>query len=143
MEVSTQAPVQSTVEPIRLGYDNTMVADVIPAMAKAFGHLVRLAAPVMTSYHGDLYHDALWLHGRAHGRAFAFYWSVNESGTSIGLTTGALNRTHGYRVIVWLDERYRTWLTVTPAGRDPLPAAPASAQPADEAAPDTAATGAA
>lgn len=136
MGTSTQTPGQSTVDSVWLGYDNTRT-DVIPAMTKVFGHLVRLAAPVLTHHHGDLYHDALWLHGNAHGRAFAFYWSVGESGTSIGLAPEALSRTHGYRVIVSLDERYRTWLTVIPAGRDPLPAA--SAQPADEAAPDTAA----
>lgn len=80
-----------------------------------FGHLVQLAAPVMTLYQSDLFHDALWLNDHAVGSSFTFYWSVNETGTSIGLDAdAAANRRDRYRVTVTLDERQRTTVNVEP-----------------------------
>lgn len=53
-----------------------------PVLAGVFGELVKLAAPVVMHYVGDLWHDAMWLDKlQGPGR---FYFSVREYGTSIG-----------------------------------------------------------
>lgn len=85
-------------EPIRLMSDNT-ATDVWPARALLFGELVKLAAPAIKHYQSDLYHDAMWLSRYLKGASFAFFWSVDESGTTIGTEPIGL-REHAYRVTV-------------------------------------------
>ncbi len=71
--------------------------DVRPALSLMFGELVKLAAPVLTHFHGDLYHDALWLHQHVTGDTFTFYWSVRATGTTIGTEAPTSQCTHAYR----------------------------------------------
>lgn len=85
--------------------------DVGQVRAHVFGHLVKLADGVLTAYHSDLYHDALWLRDVLNG-PMTFCWSVGESGTGIGEDEKALYRTHQYRCVV-TEERQRWTLTVT------------------------------
>lgn len=59
--------------------------DIAPAASLVFGELVKLAAPILTSYHGDLYHDAAWLQKYMKGPTFTFFYAVDEAGTSIGI----------------------------------------------------------
>lgn len=85
-------------QPIRLMYDNAQ-ATVDPARSLVFGHLVKLAAPVVKHYQSDLYHDAIWLSRYMEGATFSFYWSCDESGTAIGTQPAPL-REHAYRLTV-------------------------------------------
>lgn len=85
----------------RLLYD-TSATDVRPALSAVFGELVKLATPVLGSYHSDLYHDALWLDQHATGPVFVFYWSVDRSGTTIGTQPTGL-REHAYRMTIEND----------------------------------------
>lgn len=56
-----------------------------------FGQLVKLAAPVIELYHGDLYRDAQWLNERVHG-PFTFWWQVYDCGTTIDTVGGDVRR---------------------------------------------------
>lgn len=50
-----------------------------------FGELAKLAIPVLRYYHGDLYHDALWVSNHIAGmEPLTFYYGVRETGTNIG-----------------------------------------------------------
>lgn len=98
---------------IRLRYDDT-ATDVRGVASLVFGHLMKLALPVITAYHSDLYHDALWLDKYLAGASFTFYWAVRETGTQIGTDESLfLNWIAAYRLTVILD-RGSTTLTVTP-----------------------------
>jgi len=54
------------------------------ANAKLFGELVKLATPVVESYHSDLYYDAHWIGKYVPYEVTAFYYAVRNTGTSIG-----------------------------------------------------------
>lgn len=75
-----------------------------------FAHLVRRAFGVIEHYHGDLFHDAMWLKENVHGRDARFYWSVRETGTSIGIDPYLVALLGGHEDCLWqidvhLDER--------------------------------------
>lgn len=57
-----------------------------------FGHLARIAAPIVRCYWSDLYHDAMWLQKHMTGESFTFAWSVDDCGTLIGTDTIAAQR---------------------------------------------------
>lgn len=50
--------------------------------ALLFGHMVKLAKPIVQEYQSDLYHDAMWLAENVTG-ARTFEWLVRPSGTNI------------------------------------------------------------
>lgn len=79
-----------------------------------FGELVKIAAPVMVTFHSDLFHDATWLQEHMTGREFEFYWSVNHSGTSIGTDRAGARREHVFHVRVWIDVREVVRLRIVP-----------------------------
>lgn len=92
----------------RLMYDNSTTG-IWPARMLVFGELVKLAIPAIEHYHSDLFHDALWLEqhlsgepmgsGWSSGRGMSFYWSVDESGTTIGIERVGMRR-NAYRITV-------------------------------------------
>lgn len=93
--------------------------DIRNGLPRVFGALVVLAGPIVHMYHGDLFHDALWLDKHTTGREFTFTWSAGEAGTCIGANEDDVRKaadTLGHRLIcrvaVALDERDRTVLTV-------------------------------
>jgi hypothetical protein len=67
-----------------------------------FGHLARLAAPIIEHYHSDLYWDAMWIekHLTADaGDTFSFYFSIDNCGTLIGTDAElVLQRKNAYRM---------------------------------------------
>lgn len=74
--------------------------------ALLFGHMVKLAMPVVREYLSDLYHDAQWLEENVQGpREFDFL--VRPSGTNIaesartGVSIGAGETARFYRVRVF------------------------------------------
>jgi hypothetical protein len=64
--------------------------------------MVELAQPTIRAYHGDLYHDALWLNENANGDSYVFYWSFDETGTAIGTHEKDAHREHKYRLTITL-----------------------------------------
>lgn len=52
-------------------------------LALLFGHMVRLAAPVVEEYHSDLFHDAEWIRKNVTGPT-SFDFVVRTSGTHVG-----------------------------------------------------------
>jgi hypothetical protein len=54
------------------------------ARSLIFGELVKLSAPVLEHYHGDLYHDAVWIMENIDTDAVTFYYAFNKTGTTIG-----------------------------------------------------------
>jgi len=56
-------------------------------VAVVFGHLVRLAQPLMQDHQSDLFYDAAWLDEHASnvqpGEVFEFHWYVSDGHTSI------------------------------------------------------------
>jgi hypothetical protein len=76
--------------------------------ALLFGHMVKLAVPVVQHYHSDLYHDARWLEENVSGPT-EFDWLVRPSGTNIagtakiGVEIGAGETARFYRVRVFSD----------------------------------------
>lgn len=87
---------------INLGYDTgkTHITESVRAMV--FGELIRLVRPVLEAYESDLYHDALWLQTFANDMRseITFYYSFNNSGTSIGVERTYLTREHKYRMTI-------------------------------------------
>lgn len=95
-------------------------------LPRVFGHLVRLAAPVVQEYHSDLYRDAEWLPKNVTGPC-EMDFVVRPSGTHLGRVGGAWNmaRTYMgspsnwtksdrfYRLALTVDERREWWLTIT------------------------------
>lgn len=57
-----------------------------------FGHLVRLAGPVVEHYHGDLYGDVQWLDANVDGPR-RFVWQAYDCGTNIDDVNGAMHAT--------------------------------------------------
>lgn len=103
------------------GWGKEYDSDVLPQ--RIFGHLVRLAAPVVKEYHGDLYHDAMWVKETISGPT-EFLFLVRHSGTHIGpsaqlmfdsLSTNAVL----YRVSLSVDERGRWTLRIYVLGIRP------------------------
>lgn len=72
-------------------------------MQRIFGALVKLAAPVVMEYHGDLFHDASFIRDEITGPC-TFYFAVRASGTHITFDGGfmrsvaAANRHPDYRL---------------------------------------------
>lgn len=91
-----------TVEKFRLRYE-TGAVDIRPCVSLVFGKLLELASPFIKAYQSDLYHDAIWLHDNLAGESFVFYWSCNESGTTIG-HTGLAMRAQAYRLAVRCED---------------------------------------
>lgn len=56
--------------------------------ALTFGHLADLAAPIVTRYRSDLFHDAQWIARNVTVSGAVFYFGCDESGTAIGLDGG-------------------------------------------------------
>lgn len=65
------------------------------ACAYVFGELVKIAIPTIKSFHGDLYHDAEWIHDHITDDTefpFTFHYQVRNTGTSIGITLEFMTR---------------------------------------------------
>lgn len=80
-----------------------------------FGHMVRLALPVMQGYYSDLYHDGMWLRESLEsvkGNNYTFYWSVDQSGTTIGHTAIAM-RENKFRLTVVCGDSGKSTLEIT------------------------------
>lgn len=93
---------------------------------RTFGHMIRLAAPVVKEYHGDLYHDAHNLPGHldrninAVETATSVYFAVRHSGTWLGdMAVMAATQAHGdktlrlYHLSIGCDERQAWSITIT------------------------------
>lgn len=100
---------------IRLSYDNTMT-NVSAVRQLVFGELVKLTAPVLTHYHSDLYHDALWLAEQCHGAEVTFRYSFDESGTVIGGGMAHM-RKHAYRITVGVTDG-QAWMDSEPITKE-------------------------
>lgn len=91
------------------GYALNELGTLTSVRAGVFGELVKLAAPVLEHYHSDLFHDAEWL-GKYLNGPMEFYFSVDDSGTCIGIDERVtLYRAKHYHIIVALDERLDKW----------------------------------
>lgn len=83
-----------------------------PIRALLFGHMVKLAIPVVQEYLSDLYHEAHWIDENVNGET-TFEFLVRHSGTNIGLPDdpgnsarigvqiGCGSSAEFYRVRVW------------------------------------------
>lgn len=82
-----------------------------------FAHMVRLAQPIMTDFHSDLWHDALWLSKHAStvvpGAALHFYWSLGPTHTWLGdhPIADPYDGSVLYHFTLYLDE-YTHWWTL-------------------------------
>ncbi len=90
---------------------------------RIFGHLVRLAAPVVKEYHGDLFHDALWVRDNINGPT-EFLFCVRHSGTNLGpnaqlMFDGLSHDAVLYRLSLSVDERGRWTLRIYVLGVHP------------------------
>lgn len=95
-------------------------------LPRLFGHLVRLAAPVVTEYHSDLYRDAQWLPENVTGEVELDY-VVRPSGTHLGVVGDDWNMARAYmdapsnwgvgdrfyRLNLTTDDRQEWHLTIT------------------------------
>lgn len=88
----------------RLLYDNTATG-IESAVAEVFGRLLNLGLPLLTHYHSDLYHDALWLQEHLKGPSMVFFFGIRPTGTSIGRDVKLVRgyNTIAYRVTVTCD----------------------------------------
>jgi hypothetical protein len=92
---------------------------------RVFGHMLRLAGPVVKEFQSDLYHDALALEGildrgmNAIETATSFHFAVRHHGTwteSMAITAATGN--HGdltrrlYQITVERDDRKAWWIEV-------------------------------
>jgi len=93
---------------------------------RTFGHMVRLAMPVVKEYHSDLYTDAMNLEGNldlglnAVETTTSVYFAVRHSGTWLGDTAVmAATQNHGdktlrlYHLSIGCDERQMWSITIT------------------------------
>lgn len=93
---------------------------------RVFGHMVRLAAPVVKEYHSDLFWDAQWVESHVNG-PLAFDYVVRTSGTHLGRNArGAMGSYAPGGILYGLDlysVDNRVWnLRVTEVGRsEPYP----------------------
>lgn len=95
-------------------------------LPRVFGHLVRLAAPVVQEFHSDLYRDAQWLPKNVTGPCEVDF-VVRHSGTYLGINgakwnmartyiTSPSNWSKGdrfYRLALTVDDRGEWSLTIT------------------------------
>lgn len=90
-------------------------------IARTFGHMIRLATPVVKEYHSDLYHDAANLPGIIESgmnqmeTSTSFFFVVRHSGTWLGeMALSADAQAHGddtlrlYWISIWCDDR-KAW----------------------------------
>lgn len=88
-------------------------------LPRLFGHLVRLAAPVVQEYHSDLYRDAQWLPKNVTGPV-ELDFIVRHSGTHLGVVGADFNMARSYmeHPVNWSegDRFYRLSLTVDERG---------------------------
>jgi hypothetical protein len=95
-------------------------------MSRTFGHMVRLAAPVVKEYHSDLFIDALNLEANldlglnAVETGTSLYYAVRHSGTWMGdMAVTAATSNHGdptfrlYHLSIGCDERQAWSITIT------------------------------
>lgn len=91
---------------------------------RVFGHMVRLAAPVVTEYHSDLYWDAVNLEAILDNgmnqteTATSFLYAVRTSGTNFGESAlcSAEIGSPGlilYTITVEIDDRRCWWIEIT------------------------------
>lgn len=52
--------------------------------ARIFGEMIKLAGNTVEHYHGDFYHDAMWLNEHMNEMEFSFYWGFDNCGTAMG-----------------------------------------------------------
>lgn len=85
------------------------------AKARIFGELVRLAAPVLSRYHSDLYYDAKWLDENI-TRPCVFYYGVRDSGTHIGNDRSLIEKHSDvfYIMILCKEDGWWTLTTIQP-----------------------------
>ncbi len=80
-----------------------------------FAEMVKLAAPVLKAYHGDLFHDAMSLNEMIDKGAQAgvsFSWSVSETGTCMSeRIEDVVSREHVYKIIVFPNMSYDRFST--------------------------------
>lgn len=82
-----------------------------PLLSLLFAELVKRSACV-EHYHGDLFHDALWLNEHMTGEG-AFYWLAHESGTHIGTDSTLVRYLHEtdpmFCFVISQDPRLGVW----------------------------------
>jgi hypothetical protein len=104
--------IETATETYLLRNDNTLL-DLSSLAASIFGHLVRLAAPIVTAYHGDLFYDATFVDHLVVGVARAeFYWQPREFGTAIGQTDEYMSGRR-YRFVAELVDGKATLTIIT------------------------------
>lgn len=89
-----------------------------PVKALLFGHMVRLATPVMHQYQSDLYHDATWLEHKLRP-THTFEWLVRPSGTNLSDDTDVARNSARIGVRIGAGDTakfYRVELTASETG---------------------------
>lgn len=88
-------------------------------LPRVFGHLVRLAAPVVQEFHSDLYRDAEWLPLNVTGPC-EMDFVARQHGTHLGMVGAKWNMARSYMESpsMWTDDDkfYRLALTVDDRG---------------------------
>lgn len=109
-----------TSEPIRLRSGGDFEPSILAAL---FGEMVRRAAPGMTHYQSDLFHDVIWMQRYITGPG-TFYWVHRPMGTHIGndlafVTSSAsiCGATAFYRIDLTVSDREAWEATFTPVPR--------------------------
>lgn len=76
--------------------------------AALFGELVKLATPLVEHYHGDVYHDAIWVQANVTG-PMEFFFGADDCGTAIGTDLGyvAMSRKQVWHVNLTRDYRFK------------------------------------
>jgi len=108
----TMAEVRSRQDPqFILHFDDFKNEDdlIMHATARIFGLLVETAAPIIESYHSDLYHDSVSLRSLVdnvyvYRITEQFVWSVNESGTAWSKSQdGSYDREYAFLCTIWIE----------------------------------------
>lgn len=88
--------------------------DAASIRAVVFGHMVRLATPIVRHYVSDLYHDATWLTEHVTGDDARFLFAAREMGTTIGMEPEYVMQFRDGTAKAWEVhfERDRHWLDV-------------------------------
>lgn len=90
---------------IKLAYNNAAPYDLRLVAPQVWEELYYLTSGVLKAYYSDLYHDAIALREALKSiTLFEFYYSFNDSGTSLGLTEKAHTRQHKYRMTVSVEK---------------------------------------
>jgi hypothetical protein len=104
---TTLPPAPTTTETFLGGFGTDPAA--LGVDAHVFGALVKLALPVLTNYHSDLYRDAQWLQANLTadvvGDALTFWFVVRPSGTHIVQSADMLAAVRG----VFRDDNPRVY----------------------------------